>query len=177
MHEHVHDQFSMEKRGDIILSRGMPIHSADLGITGVCDMVELHASPDGVKIRNYEGTWRPVPIEYKRGTPKENDADRLQLCCQAMCLEEMLVCEIEEAYLYYGETGHRTKVLLEESLREKVKEMLLEMHEYYQRRYTPRVKPSNSCQACSLKDLCLPRLYKKYSASEYVNSRLSEELS
>ena len=116
-----------------------------------------------------------MPVEYKRGAPKASDADRLQLCLQAMCLEEMLVCTIEQACLYYGETRRRERVELTQELRGEVRQMLSQMHAYYERRHTPRVKPTKSCNACSLKTCCLPRLGKGRSADGYIHARLWEE--
>lgn len=174
LHDKAHDAFFTEKRGNVLISRGMAVLSRTLGVRGVCDVVELHASPDGVPICGREGKWLPMPVEYKRGSPRENDADRLQLCCQAMCLEEMLCCDIPEACLYYGEPNRRSKVALEEELRKKVRNLLLEMHDCYRRQYTPRVKPSKSCRACSLKDLCLPRLCQNRSAKAYLDHALHE---
>jgi len=113
-------------------------------------------------------------VEYKRGKPKENDSDILQLCGQAMCLEEMLLCEIKEAYMFYGETKHRLKITLDNDLREKVKSMLFEMHELYNRRYTPKVKPSLSCKACSLSEICMPKLCKNPSVARYIKDNLEE---
>ena len=177
LHDNAHDPFFSEKRVDRIISRGMAVFSRKLGVNGVCDVVEFRSSPKGVELAGREGKWLPVPVEYKRGRPKENDADSLQLCCQAMCLEEMLLCDrIPKAYLYYGETARRTAVLLDKTLREKVEALLTEMHELYTRKYTPRVKPGKSCNACSLKNLCLPRLYRTSSAAEYVRKRLEESL-
>jgi len=93
-----------------------------------------------------------------------------------MCLEEMLLCPpIPRAYLYYGETARRTPVELDAPLRREVSSMLAEMHELYRRQYTPMVKPSKSCNACSLKDLCLPKLAKTGSAAGYISKRLEEE--
>ena len=175
LHDAAHDPFSEEKRGDRLIARGMAVFSRTLGVNGVCDVVEFHVSPHGIPLAGREGLWQPVPVEYKRGTPKENDADRLQLCCQAMCLEEMLLSPpIAGAYLYYGETAHRTAVPLDEGLRQKVRDMLEEMHELYQRRATPHVRPTKSCNACSLKGLCLPRLYRTGSAAAYIRRRLEE---
>jgi CRISPR-associated exonuclease Cas4 len=177
LHDNAHDPFFTEKRVDRIISRGLAVFSRKLGVSGVCDVVEFHASPKGIELAGREGKWLPVPVEYKRGRPKENDADNLQLCCQAMCLEEMLLCDrIEKAYIYYGETARRTAVVLGDPLRKRVTQLLTEMHELYKRKYTPRVKPSKSCNACSLKDLCLPRLYRVSSAAEYVQKRLGETL-
>ncbi|OPX44507.1 hypothetical protein CLHUN_15000 [Ruminiclostridium hungatei] len=174
LHEKAHDDGFSEKRGDIIISRGMAVFSRTLGVSGVCDIVELHKCADGVSIFGREGLYKPVPVEYKRGKPKENEADILQLCGQAMCLEEMLLCEIKEAYMFYGETRHRLKVILDEDLRRSVKDTVQEMHDLYSRRYTPVVKPSKSCKACSLEDICMPRLCKQPSVSKYIKDSLKE---
>lgn len=177
LHENAHDPTFAEKRGDLLISRGMAVSSRTLGVNGVCDVVEFHASPDGVELAGREGKWLPVPVEYKRGAPKENDADRLQLCCQAMCLEEMTLCPaIPKAFLYYGETAHRAAVPLDGALRKEVASLLEEMHELYAKRYTPRAKPSKSCNACSLKDICLPKLIRAGSAARYIQKRLEEEI-
>lgn len=174
LHEKVHDNTLAEKRGDLIISRGMGIFSYTLGITGTCDIVELHRAADGVSIFGRTGTYKPVPVEYKRGKPKEDDCDALQLCAQAMCLEEMLLCEISEAYLFYGETKRRLKVILDDSLREKVITMTKEMHELYDKRYTPKVKPYKGCKACSLTEICIPRLCKNPSVDKYIKENLLE---
>lgn len=174
LHEKAHDALFTEKRGNVLISRGMAVLSRSLGVSGVCDVVELHASPNGVPIFGRAGTWRPVPVEYKRGSPKENDADRLQLCCQAMCLEEMLCCEIPAACLYYAEPNRRSEVLLDDELRQKVRTMLLEMHDCCRRQHTPRVRPGKSCRACSLNDLCLPKLCQKQSAKAYLTHALHD---
>lgn len=172
LHERAHDERFTEKRGDLLIVRGLAIHSSTLGVSGACDVVEFHASPEGVPLAHHRGTWLPIPVEYKRGSTKEIDADRLQLCGQAMCLEEMLACEISLGYLFYGETRRREEVPFTEELREKVRAMLEEMHGYYHRGYTPKVKPSKSCNACSLKELCLPKLCRKLSVEDYIESNL-----
>lgn len=176
LHETAHDNAFTEKRGGLLISRGMPVFSRTLGVSGACDVVELRASPDGVSISGREGTWQPCPVEYKRGSSKTHDVDRLQLCCQAMCLEEMLLCPpIEQGYLYYGESRRREPVALDGALRERVTIMLEEMHHLYARRHTPRVKPTKSCNACSLKELCMPGLLGRTgSAKAYLAGRLEE---
>lgn len=173
LHERTHDGYLQEKRGDVITSRGMAVFSRTLGINGVCDVVELRRSQDGVKIVGREGLYKPIPVEYKRGRPKEDDCDALQLCAQAMCLEEMLLCAVPEAYLYYGETNHRTRIELSEELRSKVISMLKEMHALYDRRYTPKVKTSKRCKACSLRDICIPKLCRNISVSQYIGKNIS----
>ena len=107
LHEKAHDPTNAEKRGDLIISRGMPVYSRELGISGECDVVEFHRSQDGITLFGRDGLYEVIHIEYKRGKPKENDVDILQLMAQALCLEEMLCCQIPFGYLYYGETRHR----------------------------------------------------------------------
>jgi CRISPR-associated exonuclease Cas4 len=174
LHDKTHDDTIKEKRGDLIISRGMPVFSHSLGLTGTCDVVEFHRALEGVKIFGRDGAYKPVPIEYKRGKPKENEADIFQLCAQVMCLEEMLLCIIPEAFLYYGETKHRLKIMIDDKLRERVKSISKEMHELYERRYTPKVKLSKSCKACSLSEICIPKLCKNPSVSYYIKKNLSE---
>ena len=172
MHERAHDSDFREKRGDVIITRAMQVASAELGISGECDIVEFHRSADGIRVNGLDGTYQVIPVEYKRGKPKEDDCDAVQLCAQAMCLEEMLCCVIPQAYLYYGETHRRQTVLLDDALRQKTKDMLAEMHALYRRQHTPKVKRTKACNACSLKDICLPVLEKKRSAAEYLAEAL-----
>lgn len=174
LHEKTHDNTIKEKRGNVIISRGMAIFSRSLGITGACDVVELHKVSDGVTIFGREGNYKPVPVEYKRGKPKEDESDILQLCAQAMCLEEMLLCEIPEGSLFYGETKRRLKVILDDGLRQRVKTILNEMHELYDKRYTPKVKLSKKCKACSLTEICMPQLCKNTSAINYIKKNILE---
>ena len=174
MHERVHDQEFRESRGNRLTVRGLAVHSARLGVSGQCDAVEFFKSPAGVSLGGRDGLWLPYPVEYKRGKPKEHSADELQLCAQAMCLEEMLCCPVPEGALYYGEPRRRTVVSFTEELRGRVQDSLAEMHELYQRRYTPKVKPSKACNACSLKDLCLPKLMSRKSVSDYLAANLEE---
>lgn len=175
MHERCHDEKQTEKRGDLLTVRGMRIASRELGVSGACDVVEFRADANGIFLFGREGLWQPFPVEYKHGKPKTHQADELQLCAQAMCLEEMLVCEIPEGALFYEEIGRRQSVTFTQELRNTVRDMLREMHGYFSRGYTPKVKPNKSCQACSLKELCLPKLYKKRSAKEYLAERIGEE--
>jgi len=174
MHERTHDESQTETRGDLIISRGMAVFSSELGVNGVCDVVEFHKDAKGVTLFGKEGRYQAIPIEYKKGIPKENDADELQLTAQAMCLEEMLLCDIPAGYLYYGERKRRTKVIFNEELRNRVKSICLEMHQLYEKRHTPLVKMSKSCNACSLKDLCLPKLCKNKSAKDYISKNIRE---
>jgi CRISPR-associated exonuclease Cas4 len=101
--------------------------------------------------------------------------DILQLAAQAMCLEEMLSTEIAEGAIFYGETRHRERVVINESMRTKVKEYFAEMHQMYERRYTPKVKWTKSCNGCSLKNLCLPKLGKASNVKSYIEKAISED--
>ena len=144
MHTRAHDEKQRERRGDTLVLRDLPVFSPTLGVSGKCDVVEFHADPDGVTLRGENGLWLPYPVEYKRGSPKSHDADRLQLCCQAMGLEEMLCCGVPEGSLFYGETRRRDVVEFTAELRDKVRSMLSEMHQLAERGSTPRVKPSKA---------------------------------
>ena len=175
-HTRAHDEKQREKRGDILTLRGLSVFSSALGLSGKCDVVEFHTDPAGVPLRGETGLWRPYPVEYKRGSPKTHQADELQLCAQAMCLEEMLCCSILEGSLYYGEARRRTRVPLDESLRQQVRELSKEMHQLYTRGYTPKVKPTRSCNACSLKDLCLPALLRKKPVADYLAQAMEGSL-
>lgn len=175
-HEHAHNTELRQLRGSTLTIRGLSVVSRSLGVSGQCDVVEFYKDPEGVAIYGEDGLWRPYPVEYKRGAPKENKADALQLCAQAMCLEEMLCCFIPEGSLFYGETRHRQLVLFDEELRSAVKDNLDEMHRLYHRGYTPRVKPSKSCNACSLKEICLPALLKGDRSAQYMKDALEDEL-
>jgi len=146
-----------------------------LGVQGMCDVVEFHRDAGGVSLFGREGTWLPCPVEYKSGKAKMHDADRLQLCTQAMCLEEMLVCStIPTAYLFYGETRRREAVELSKELRATVCETIAEMRGYYDRLHTPRVKPTKACTSCSLKDICLPKLPLEGRVASYIKTTLAE---
>ena len=145
LHEKAHDPSLKEKRGDLLIVRAMPVHSREMGVSGECDVVEFHKAPEGISLAGREGTYIAIPVEYKRGIPKTDDSDILQVAAQAMCLEEMLCCKIPKGYIYY------------------------------EQRYTPKVKISKRCNACSLKDICVPVLNKRKSVSTYIDKMLLEK--
>ncbi|MCI1659703.1 MAG: CRISPR-associated protein Cas4 [Bifidobacterium psychraerophilum] len=174
-HQRADHYENSETRGDLLVLRSLRVYSRQLGITGICDVVEFRTSPDGVRLQQREGTWNPYPIEYKHGVTKTMDADRLQLCAEAMCLEEMLACKIPEGALFYRQTRRREVVSIEDSLRSEVKRLLTNMHEMYSRGLTPRAKRKHACNACSLKDLCLPQLDRAESAKSYIEQYVYED--
>ena len=175
MHKKVHDPYLTEKRKEVIIARAMPVSSRELGISGECDAVEFHKCEDGIKLHGHRGLYSVYPIEYKKGKPKLTEEDKLQLAAQVLCLEEMFSTQIPEGAIFYGETRRREPVEITKELREEVRDVFREMHGYYSRRYTPRVKYSKSCNACSLKEICLPKLGKTGSVKSYIQRMLEEE--
>jgi CRISPR-associated exonuclease Cas4 len=175
LHKLVDDPYFTETRKGIITARSVPIASYHLGLVGVCDVVEFTASPEGVQLPGHSGLYIPAPVEYKRGHEKLEPCDEAQLCAQAICLEEMLSTAIPIGYLYYGETRRRVEIELNSKLRDLVRSMTEEMHAYYQRGYTPRVKPSKACRSCSLADICLPELLENViPASQYIRQQVEK---
>lgn len=174
LHEKADQPFIREKRGNKFIVRAMPIQSHELKITGVCDVVEFIYDEEGIELASVEGKYLPYPVEYKRGKEKKNDADILQLTAQAMCLEEMMVCDIDKGFMYYHETRNRLEVNITDELRKKVKDIVLEMHSYYQKRYTPKVKIGNFCKSCSLQNICVPNMMKRQSVKNYIDRMLNE---
>ena len=175
MHKKAHDPYLTEKRKDTIIARALPVASREMGVTGECDVVEFHRCEDGIRLHGHRGNFSVYPIEYKKGKPKITEEDKLQLAAQAMCLEEMFSTQIPEGALFYGETKRREIVEITGELRNEVKEMFQEMHQYYERRYTPKVKTGKACSSCSLKELCIPGLAKNGSVKNYMEQAFMEE--
>lgn len=176
MHDRVDDPFFSESRKDLIITRSVPVSSYRLGLIGVCDVVEFRKAEEGVILKDKPGVYQPSPVEYKRGHHKHDHCDEAQLCAQALCLEEMLSVPIPVGYIYYGQTRHREEVPISEELRKMVVGMISEMHSYFERGYTPRVKPSKACNSCSLQNSCLPSLQDRIqSASKYIQTYLDSE--
>lgn len=175
LHERAHDEQLRESRGDLWIVRGLRVQSLTLGLSGQCDVVEFRREEThGVPLAGKTGLWLPYPVEYKRGEPKQDGCDELQLCAQAMCLEEMLCCEIPSGALFYGGPRRRLHVSFTPVLREEVRADALQMHDLYRRGRTPQVRPTKACNACSLKELCLPRLQKSGPAREYLRKSMEE---
>lgn len=173
MHDRAHDPFLKEKRKNVIISRAMPIMSRRMGVTGECDVVEFIQTADGITLNGCEGKYRVCPVEYKRGAPKAEDPDRIQLTAQAMCLEEMLLCHIDEGALFYGETRRRERVEITAELREKTEKAFREMHDYLRLGRVAAPVFGAHCGACSLKDICMPKLA-RLSVSNYVRENMED---
>jgi len=148
MHDKV-DTVNRESRGTIRIEYGVPMRSLRLGLIGKADVVEYHSMDDG--------TWMPFPVEYKRGKPKMDDCDKVQLCAQAICLEEMLNVEIKNGALYYGRTRRREDVVFDEKLRMETEDAAKKVHALIESGTTPKPEYSKKCKKCSLLNLCLPK--------------------
>ena len=174
-HETAHHGPESEARGDLLILRGLRVASPSLRLGGICDVVEFHRSPSGVSLAGREGLWLPYPVEYKRGSDQTQESDEVQLCGQALCLEEMLCCQIPEGSLFYGETRRRTRVAFDGTLRQRTLDLLHELLGYMDRGYTPGAKLHKGCNACSLRDICLPKLSRAPSVADYIHDRAGED--
>ena len=179
LHDRAHDPSAGETRGDVVTARAVPLASRRLGLVGVADVVEFHlvaagARSGGVSMPGRQGLWTPRPVEYKRGRPKPDDRDQVQVCAQAICLEEMLGVTILSGDLFYGQTRHRCEVVFTEILRHRVQTLAERMHALFQAGVTPPPRSGAHCKRCSLLDLCLPRLSRKLEVCDYVRQGLDE---
>ena len=165
LHNRVHDGTD-ESRGNVRIARGVRLSSLELGLVGVADVVEFHHGESG-------DAWAPFPVEYKRGCPKANRCDEVQLCAQAMCLEEMMGATIDEGALFYGATRRRKQVRLDATLRRIVTETSTRLHELVERGETPRPVLGTHCRNCSLFDYCMPESC-GHSVDRYVAKIFSE---
>lgn len=167
LHEHVHEEGN-ESRGDVRIERGVSLRSLLLGIIGKADVIEYHRQPDG--------TWQAFPVEYKRGKPKPDDSDKIQLCAQAMCLEEMLNVTIPSGALFYGKTRRRLDVSFDETLRRETTEAARKTHELIETGKTPKPVYSKRCESCSFIGACMPKtIQKKRSVESYIKRMLDEK--
>lgn len=175
LHKKVDKPELNERRGNTIILRSVPLVSYNLGVYGLSDAVELRPASDTRSLAfthpKYPGLWEATPIEYKRGRPKKHNADKLQLCAQAICLEELYGIDIPQGYLYYGESRHREEVVLSPELRKELFDICEDMHEAFRRKtYIPAVY-SKKCNSCSLVEVCLPRVNQFESASDYLSRK------
>jgi CRISPR-associated exonuclease Cas4 len=143
----------------------VPIRSLRLGVIGRADVVEFH--------RQKDGQWQPLPVEYKRGRPKKDDIDRVQLCAQALCLEEMLNCIVPEGALYYGEKKRRTAVVFDSLLREKTVQTAAALHALLTEGRTPPPRYDQRCESCSFLPLCLPKVATRKKVGTYLRNMVT----
>jgi CRISPR-associated exonuclease Cas4 len=173
---HLHaraDSGEAESRGDVKTVRSLPLRSLRLGLSGKADVVELHRIEAQGSGGDNPETWRPYPVEYKRGRPKPHRADEVQLCAQALCLEEMLGQPVPRGALFYGQTRRRLEVDLDPPLRQITEEAAARLHRLVQSGMTPKAVREPKCEQCSLLDVCLPDA-PAHSARRYLSRLLGE---
>jgi len=161
IHERVDDDRFDETRGDLRIVRSMPTMSEKLRVRGIADMVEFvrqtEASIETVVLEGREGFWKVIPVEYKRGKPKPDDRDAVQLCAQAICLEEMLNVKITSGMIFYAETRRREAIEFPPDLQTHVEGLIASMRLYYDECRTPKAVYQKHCERCSLIDICKPK--------------------
>jgi len=166
MHERTHEEGG-ESRGNVRIERAVMLRSLRLGLVGMADVVEFHRLEDG--------RWQPFPVEYKHGKPKVDDCDKVQLCAQAICLEEMLNVEIPGGALFYGKTRRRLDVAFDSDLRQETESIARQTHELILSGRTPPPVYGKHCESCSLLEGCLPKkMQKKRSVKAYLSRMLSD---
>jgi CRISPR-associated exonuclease Cas4 len=166
MHEKVHEAGN-ESRGDVRIARGVPLRSLRLGLVGMADAVEFH--------RVSKDFWQPFPVEYKRGKPKPDHSDMIQLCAQAACLEEMMNVEVPKGALYYGRTHRRHDVVFDEALRAELEKTAMAVRELLATGLTPEPVYAKRCENCSLVAECLPKTIARHkSAKRYLSGVIKE---
>jgi len=176
LHDKVHDDKG-ESRGDVRISRGVRLRSLRLGLTGAADVVEFHRSDDqGFKVPGLPHRWLPFPVEYKRGILRHEESFEIQLCAQAICLEEMLQCHVAEGALFYGMSRRRHDVLFSEELRAKTGAAASDLHMLLDAGLTPAAVYEKKCEKCSLFSTCMPETTGAgKSAVRYVARMLKDE--
>lgn len=164
LHERVHES-GTEARPDVIVARGLRVHSLRLGLSGETDVVEFQRAVEGsagaLQLEGRAGWWKPFPVEYKRGRPKSDAWDEVQLCAQGLCLEETFGVAVGAGALFYGKNRRRTPVVFDAPLRNRTEALAARMHELYSARRTPRAIYAPKCENCSLNQRCMPALGKK----------------
>lgn len=189
LHDKVHETEGIESRGDVRIARGLWVRSLRLGLSGKCDVVEFRFSDQlsvnsdqssviekrvGVEIAGAPGLWRPYPVEYKPGRLKHQESFQIQLCAQAMCLEEMMGVRIAAGALFYGKTRRRLEVGFDEGLRGKTETAARRLHELVESGRTPAAQYGKKCESCSLLELCAPRVTGGgHSAARYLSEAVS----
>ena len=172
MHERVHEA-ERESRGNVRIEYAMPLQSLRLGLVGKADVVELHRKPGSGKDKIAE--WLPFPVEYKRGKPKKDNYDKVQLCAQALCLEEMLDIEIPAGALFYGRIRRRQDVNFDDALRRETEDAAKRLHELVESGRTPKPVYEKKCDSCSFVGLCLPKtMGGNRSVSSYLSNAIRE---
>ena len=170
LHKNVDDPEFSESRGDLIVSRSVPVQSHELRMYGIADMVEfIRVAADGIILTRRTGLWCPRPVEYKYGQSKFSSCDRVQLCAQAICLEETFGTSLEEGHIFYGRPRRREVVRLTYELRNETLQLANDMHRIHDSGLTPPARYKKACEKCSLIEVCVPSLSQRQTVSKYLD--------
>jgi len=175
LHERAHEA-GAESRGDLRIARALRLRSLHLGLAGVADVVEwrrLQPGGDGARLAGVSGHWLPLPVEYKRGRLRLERSYEVQLCAQALSLEEMLGVPVPVGALYGGASHQRREVAFDDALRAETETAARRLHALLASGLTPPADYSPKCRTCSLIEICLPRLTEQGSARRYLDEALS----
>jgi len=187
LHQKTGLEHSVETRGDVRTVRGLRLRSLRLGLSGIADVVEFHRATESanelddethgnVSLPGLSGRWRPFPVEYKRGRLRHETSFEVQLCAQAICLEEMLQTNIPEGAIFYGKTRRRKEILFTDSLHEKTENAAAQLHELVASRKTPPARYEKKCDKCSLLNICMPKAVgKRRSVRTYLSKAFEHE--
>jgi CRISPR-associated exonuclease Cas4 len=179
LHEKAHSA-DIESRPEVLVRRTLSLCSFRLGLSGQADVVEFLPCTEGqggIAMPRRKGLWRPYPVEYKRSRDKHgSSAYQIQLCAQALCLEEMLRTPVDCGALFDGQTRRRVEVTFGSALRGQVEQLAARMHAMYQSRGTPAAVYEKKCEGCSLKPVCLPSVARPATASQYLRRAVAGNL-
>ncbi len=180
LHQRAHEVESATRAG-ARLCRGLYLRSLRLGLSGRADVVELHPCDDaaapGVPFEGLPGRWQPYPVEYKRGRPKPDIGDEVQLCAQALCLEEMLDVAVPMGAIFYGLPRRRLEVAFTPQLRQQTERLALYLHDFLAAGVTPPPRHDQRCRGCSMTSLCLPKAAGgERSARRYLEQAIAEQM-
>lgn len=172
IHFRCHDDSIKTFQKDKFTLRGLRVTSSTLKVVGVCDVIEFYRDENGVPLFGHDGLWRPFPIEYKHGDAKPNHSDILQLTAQAIALEEMLMTSIQKGAIFYNKSKHRFSVQFDDKLRNEVRTVVNEMYRVYKTGITPQGRYCSYCKACSLVEVCLPKIFGSKSVAQYIKENI-----
>jgi CRISPR-associated exonuclease Cas4 len=179
LHEKAHSA-EIESRPDVLVRRTLPLRSFRLGISGQADIVEFlpcEGAEPGIPMPRRKGLWKPYPVEYKRTRDQHGSmAYHIQLCAQALCLEEMLQVPIPSGAVFDGKAKRRDMVNFDEPLRQEVECLAARMHQILQSGRTPQAAYAKKCEGCSMKPVCMPMVVESASASRYLSRAIDANL-
>lgn len=174
LHEKTHND-QTENRPGVRIVRGLRLCSRRLGLVGQADVVEFHESQTGIELAGAKDLWQPYPVEYKRGRAKPDNCDRVQLCAQSICLEEMVETQVSQGALFYGKPRRREQVEFSEKLRAETEHAATELHRLFESRQTPKAEYSKKCKSCSLYTVCMPKTTSVNKDIEHYLAKAKEE--